>query len=310
MTKTLQNIGFAILVLVVSAGFYWLIFMNKSQKQDTLDYAMDLLGKKLMAMVQNDADKKPVQEMFDKFSQDARERKVDPEKIEYVAASILNLSNSESTLTPEEAETILNLPFIPLAKIESEPADSIALPIKKHKDLPGPPPPPPPDRSIPPEEWKELGERIKSLDEFNTELRRTIGNLTDHQKEMHRHLKFRIEKDLKIAMDAQLKAKLDQLKFGRLAKEMKRLERDRMLEWRENYEEELEKKLQLWNQKLDSLNELRQLDQLEIIHGMDQLKALESLRNLEKLHHLPMINPDSINAIIKHSLEEAGIDKK
>lgn len=302
MVNALKKIGFFFLVLIISAGFYWLIFMDRATKQDTLESAMGLLGDKLMAMIPDSTEKKPVQALYDSFSQRAVQREMPPEQIEYVAASILNLSNTETMLTPEQVKTILNIPFFSPVKLEREANDSIEVEIEKKKFIQSGP-----ERPIPPERWEALGERIKSLNEFNAHMQKTMKEVTDQHQKVHRQIRYRVDKELKIAMDADLKTKFHHKKFRHLAKEIRRMEREHMLEWRENFQDELKQEMEQMKKELESLKELKKLKQLEHMQGLEALKSLESLKSLELLKNIPVIDADSINKIVNQSLKDAGL---
>ena len=83
-----------------------------------------------------------------------------------------------------------------------------------------------------------------------------------------------------------------------MAKELKQLENERILEWKEIFTEELKREMEKLKIELTSLKELTELSQLE---------ALEQLESLESLKYIPIIGEDSIRAIVERSLEQAGI---
>ena len=81
MSKAFKNMGFVLLILILTAGFYWLIFMDRATKQGTIEFTMDLLGKKLLAMIPDDSAKTPVEAMYETFLEQAEQKKISPGNI-------------------------------------------------------------------------------------------------------------------------------------------------------------------------------------------------------------------------------------
>ena len=279
MWNALKKIGFSLVVLILTAAIFWLFFLDKQSKQDALEYSLSLLGDDLMAMVPEGTGKKPVQELYNSFLQKARQGKVESKQVEYVAANIINLSNTETEITPEQAEAILQLSLSSPERIERM-GEELPEPIMEESHF-----------SL--EERKSLGERLKTLYEFNSEMKEAMKDYAPKQEKRQRQIHYRIEGDLKIAMDTDLKAELNRDKFKRMAKELKQLEKERMLEWKDNFAQELEQEMENLSVELASLKELTELSQLEA---------------LESLEFIPFIDADSIKAIVEQSLKAAGLD--
>ena len=290
MWNVLKKIGFSLVVLILTTAIFWLVFLDKQSKHDVLEYSLSLLGDDLMAMVPEAADKKPVQELYDRFLQKTRQGKVEPKQVEYVAANIMNLSNAETEITPEQAEAILQLSLSSPVRIERIVDDSLESIMEPYFSS---------------EQRKSLGERIKTIYEFNNDMKGYMEDYTANQEKRQGQIKYRIEGDLKIAIDNDLKEEFDRKKFKRMAKELKQLEKERIVEWKENFAEELEQEMENLRLELESLKELTELSQLE---ALKQLESLESLKSLEMLEFIPVINADSIHAIVEQSLKAAGLD--
>ncbi len=294
MLNALKKIGFFLVVLIVTAAIFWLVFLDKQSKQDVLEYSLNLLGDDLMAMVPEGEGKKPVQELYDRFLQKAKQGKVEPKQVEYVAANIMNFSNTETTITPQQAEAILQLSISFPERIERIADDSLEQIVE--------------EPYFSDEERKSLGERIKTLYEFNSDLKSYMKDYTAKQEKRQRQIHYRIEEDLKIAMDTDLKAEFDRKEFKRVAKEMKQLEKEKILEWKENFAEELEQEMENLRRELESLKELTELSQLEALKELESLESLKSLEKFESLEFMPVIDADSIKAIVEQSLKAAGLD--
>jgi len=305
MTEILKKVGFIALALVITAGVYWIIYTDKESKQDTLEYALALLGKDLLAKVPDSEDKKPVQILYENFLKQAAERKVPREQVEHVAINLLNLSNVDTTLTPEQAEAIIKFS---LTEAPSRIARPAFIPPKNDEECllgqPDLPCPPEPNEELSPEGWETLGERIKALHDFNVDMQRTMKVSEKKRQKINKHIQCRVEKGLVLRVNAALR---DELRQKRLRHLTEKMEKEHILIWQENFEEKFEHEMDIVRVQLDSLDELKELGELEALKGLESLKFLESLKSLESLKYIPVIEADSIKVIIKQSLEEAGI---
>lgn len=316
MSKALKNIGFFLVTIVLTAVIFWLVFIDKESKQDVLEYSLGLLGEKLMAMVPDSEDKQPVQALYDDFVTKAKNKEVSPDRIENVAATILNLSNIDTVVTPQEAEAIIKFSLAAPVKIERVYPESVSVGVTEREPqfvVVAPPLPPKHDKKVSPEQWVIVGERIKSAYDFNSEYQKAMK---EYHKKMHAQqfqMQFKVEDGLRIAMDANLKHQLDQKQFRQLQKEMEGLEKQQIIVWQKNFQEAMKKELECRRQEIEALRYLKETEKLTALDNLESLKALESLKSLEALQYIPVINADSIRIIVQKSLETAGVcstDKK
>ena len=310
MSKALKNIGFFLVTIVLTAVIFWLVFVDKESKQDVLEYSLGLLGEKLMAMVPDSEEKQPVQALYDDFVAKAKNQEVEPDKIENIAATILNLSNSDSVVTPQEAEAIIRFSLAEPVKIEQVYPESVSVGLTERVPqfvVVAPPLPPEHDKKASPEQWTVVGERIKSAYNFNSEYQRALGEYHKKTHDQKLQMQFKAEDGLHIAIDSNLKQQLDQKKYRRLHKEMQGLEKQRIIVWRKDFSEEMRKEMEKRRQDIESLKQLNELENLQELKELESLKALESLKSLEVLQHIPIVNADSIRIIVEKSLQEAGI---
>jgi len=68
---------------------------------------LNLLGKKLLAMVPDTTDKQPVQTLYDQFLKQVMYPQILAERIERVVANILNLSNADAAFALHLDEAVL-----------------------------------------------------------------------------------------------------------------------------------------------------------------------------------------------------------
>ncbi len=314
MAKALKNIGFFLVTIILTAAIFWLVFIDKESKQNVLEYSLGLLGEKLMAMMPDSADTKPIQALYEDFVEKAKNKEVPPYRIENVAATILNLSNIDTIVTPREAEAMIKLSLAEPVKIERVLPESQCT--GETKPLPEfvavYPPPPKQGKEVPAEAWAIAAERIKSAYEFNTEYQKAMREYYKKRHDQQYQMTFKVEDGLRIAIDTNLKQQFDQKKYRRLKKEMQDLEKRRIIVWRRNFREEMRQEMERRRHELESLKQLKQLEHLKELEGLkalESLEALKSLKSLEALQYLPVVNADSIRIIVEKSLEEAGVKK-
>ncbi|NIR48114.1 hypothetical protein GWO43_06650 [candidate division KSB1 bacterium] len=295
MWEIFRKIGFFIVVLIISAGIYLVFYAEKDVQQSVVETSLNLMGDKLFAMIPDGPKKSQLAELYGDFKQRAAERDVPPEQVETVAASILNVTNSTTSLTPEQAESVLRVALSapePLALAEGE------LPSIPKPSIPK-------TKPAEPEEWKALGERLKSMFELNEKLHAAMKEEAAKQRELAKQVRFQAKEGLRVALDSNLKAHLDEKEFKKLSKELKQLERENVLHWHKNLAEEIEHEMAQVHEEMASLQE--ELQQLKNEHTMKALKELESLKELRHLEHVPAVDADSIRKIVERSLKEAGI---
>ena len=105
--ETLKKTVFAIFIVAVIAVVSIWQYSDQSSKQTVLEESLDLLGNKLLAMVPPGNSKATLAEVYDNFKQKAIAGLVGEQEVEQVAANILNASNTETELTPRQAQAII-----------------------------------------------------------------------------------------------------------------------------------------------------------------------------------------------------------
>lgn len=307
MGKILRTLGFFLLVAIITLGIFLLVVPNKKTQQDVLQYSLNLLGDKLLAMVPDKEDQESVKKQYDEFVAKATNKELSPEQIETVAASIINVSNSEKELSGKEAYEVIKV-------TETTEPDSVSEvetiePSHPHSGIKRPPRPlkPPRWKHYEPEDWEDLGERLSSIYNINENIQRIVHESMNIDSQRTAEINYQIDTGLKVAMDEKVRHKLEGKEYRLLAKELGKLEKEKMLIWRENMQAGMEG-LRIGLESLEHLKELRHLEGLESLHSLQGLEALGAISSLEVLKNIPGIDPDSIRIIIETSLKEAGIE--
>lgn len=222
--KYMFDLVILIAVIVVAVVFY----TGDRGEDNALEASLNVMGDKLFAMVPDAAAKMRITDLYNDFRKRAVAGDVAPEKIETVAADILNASNIETELTPEEAEYLLN-PVLASAVLPVPEAHT-EKPAKRYKTIKAPPKP---------EELDGVGERIEIMFNFNEQMLRARRAHAKQKKRLIGQLHYQANNGLNIVVDAKLKAQIDSVEHDGLRNELERLERKELVNWQENMYENL-----------------------------------------------------------------------
>jgi hypothetical protein len=310
MRQTVRDISIYAVLLAVVTGGLWLY---NNYKEDVLDYSLNLLGDKLLSMVPNEQDRVAIEKMYAKFTDQVHEQQVPPEQVETIAANILNLSKSNAKLTPDQVEAILYVGVIPRIEIDTTDMnfgkfeyefetfdfpDSVAIPEINFPEISTIPEIP---KSVPmvrlkniePERVVAVGERLKSLCEFSEKLQTIIKQAPPNAPELRRHLRFRNDNGLKIAIDPQVKIALKRLAVRNLDREIARLDNKKLVNWDKDLQKNLARDMRRVRMELISLERMMYRQAESKTQEHKNLKVLLSLKELEALNYMREMKMDS-----------------
>jgi len=89
MRERFRKIGFVLAALVISVAIYLTFYAEEEVKQNVLEYSLDLMGEKLLALVPDGTEKNKLNELYQSFKERATKGNVAPQQIESMAANIL-----------------------------------------------------------------------------------------------------------------------------------------------------------------------------------------------------------------------------
>ena len=294
MRESFRKIGFVLAALVISVAVYLTFYAEEEVKQSVLEYSLDLMGEKLLGLVPEGTEKNRLNELYQGFKERATKGDVASQQIETMAANILNTSNTETELTPQQAEGILRSAMLAPAPISELPY--VELGSDETPQI----------ANVPePKRLQIVGNRVKTMFELNEKVYVAIRTNALKHHEKARQIHYRVKDGLNIVMDLNLRSHLDEEEFKNLVEQLKDLEQKRVLKWEKDLSVEIEKEMAETKKELAALQE--SLDELQEQRSFEILKELESLKSLEHLKHIPVIDPDSIRKVVEKSLREAGI---
>ncbi|MFQ5628881.1 MAG: hypothetical protein ACE5I1_08980 [bacterium] len=307
MRQAIRDIGIYVVLLAVVTGGIW--FYN-NYKEDVLGYSLGLLGDRLLTMVPNEQHKAAIKKMYAKYTEQVRDQKVSPEQVETTAAKILNLSHSNAKLTPDHVQAILyvrEIPRIELSTGEMEIEDfefeSFTMPdtaVISEIEIPEIPDVQKFEPAIMAEPVESgrliaMGERLKSMCDFNEKLQAMISASPQKAHELGRLLQFRNENGLKIAMDPEAKMKIKRMAISNLNNEISLLEENKMVSWHKDLQKELSHEMRRVKLELISLERMmRRQARQEKFGKRANVRALLSLKELEAMQFMREMKIDSI----------------
>ncbi len=290
LKEALRGGGLAVFLLLGAIAVYQLAIRPKA---GDLNRYVNLLGNQLLAMVPEGAGKESLAQVYRDFMEKVANREVPPERVERVAAGILNLANREKVITPEQARAVIRLAeYAPVA-------DSVNMPMGS--ELPPLPP-------LPPGNWEELGTRLKELYEFNEKFRGIPLPPQPGQPPLAQKILFRAENGIKVVIDEAVKVELSRQELHDVEKKVAELEKLNLLRWQKDFDKQLERELQQVNVELERVEVI--LEDLEWQQKEQKIKTITVVKSLQSLDSLGVpipVNVDSILKEVQKQLKEAGV---
>lgn len=332
--KLLREYGIVIVIILVGITGYLFYYQNR---EDVLSYSLDMLRDRLVEMVDDAAGKEAIAARFNDFKEQVLAQEVAPEEVENIAANVLNMSNSGSSITLEQAEmmirlaseesgTVLPVPEFPdsaVIVVSADPAEAFAVAVEVAEDAvaatavavggPAPVPPtsdvrrpPSPPQPVEPEEWTALGERLNTMFVFNENMQDMVKGHIELGRDMTQVVRFRVENGLYINVDTTMVGRMEGEAMKEFSKEMKRLEREQMLVWKKNMAREMQAERARARAEalaVESFSE-RHGDRVQVIKP--NLEYLQALKNLEAMGYQGRrVNGDSLRMIVHQQVEKA-----
>lgn len=313
----IKPVKYSILIAIVLAGLIALDHALVKKNPDVLNASLTKLGDKFMELVPEGGEK--VKTVFDQFVKSVEAKEVDPDQVEQIAANIINLRNQNVTLTPEQAESVISVGYLnpnldevlddsTSQVVAADSADEAVIAMEEQDvKLFVIPAPPSRVKPIDPERFEILGVRLNEAFELNDKIQIGIqANKSEEAKGINKHIQILIKDGVKLTLDTELKNAITEINFERLNRELKDLERDKRIEWRENMAREMERESKNIETELEELHELKvkHRTRIKALRFEKALSQLEHLKYLETKGYKPVVNPDSIRLLIEKKIQE------
>lgn len=268
MKSALREYGVILTLIAISVTGYYLFTQNK---EDILSYSLDILGTKLVNLMGDDASKLQVAQAFERFQERVANQEVSSDQIQFVAANVLNLTQTRSKISAEEAEILLSDLPVPLDGEQLSDAPSTSLPTSP-ADSPSALPTPSKPTTKQPFNTADLG---KSLDTL-IRLSEVVDGSDPATVNM---IRFKSDKDgVHVVMDPELEKHVSKGTFAFITRE---LTDDKKVRWNATLREDVEKRNQ-WLQEQEKKLELVVVqDQKMSAENASRVKTYSKMRSLQ-----------------------------
>lgn len=224
--EILKKTSFTLLVLIISAGIFFLLVKDQQVKENILRKSLDLFGDQLLAMVPDGIQKNALEKRYQEFINKADNNEIPTKDIEKVAANILNLTTQDTLVS---AETAMNA----LAVIQED-TNSVPVPENKSRKI------------ISISKWPQrkpgkaqlsqrrlLAEKLQRLQEFKKQLD-IVCQMDSSLDSLRTRVVFMADSGLKAAISVRFQESLDAHQSKEIKKQLHELEKARMIEWHDN----------------------------------------------------------------------------
>ncbi len=221
--EILKKISFALLVLVISAGIFFLLVKDEQVKKDILRKSLDLFGDQLLAMVPDGEQKAALEKRYQEFLNKADKNEIPTKDIEKVAANILNLTTQDTLISAETAMNVLAVIHMDtMANSEDDKNNAIPKPpLLKTTN----------DQLV--VERRTLAKKLQQLQKFKKQLD-IVCQMDSSLDSLRTRVVFLADSGLKAAISINFKDAFDPHHSLEITKEIEQLEKEKMLEWHEN----------------------------------------------------------------------------
>jgi len=213
--RIVKNFFIALFVLAISSAIFYTQITDEEVKEDILRTTLEAFGDELLAMVPEGGQKTDLERRYQDFLTRAEQNQVPPEKIEDMAATILNIAAQDSEISAEQAIEVLD--FEPPAALGSIPAPEMAG-EKKSWTL---------DR----ERKRELAGRLRSMRNLKKQIERYSEAGLEMPPAAHRVV-FIADSGLHALVAPEIREMVKQMRLEEFEREMNEMERERILHWR------------------------------------------------------------------------------
>ena len=283
------HLAAALLGMLFLASFNYSCKKVQEVKQDVLEYSLNELGDRFFSMIDGDIPGlSMLQEKYVKFKESALSGQVSQNQIESVSANILNASNAEEKLTPDQAEKILFASVGGFQSFEEK--------LKK-KD--------PQVQVINLEKRHKLGEGLKSMLEFNDKISMACKKKAKDHVNLAKKVRYESGERLQVEIDEELKTILDELDMNEFHVQIQQFEHEKVLKWEQDLEIKLANEQKQWEENMHVFK--ANMEKLHENFPHEMMSELKYLEDLDEIKHIYILKSDSIEQMVTRSLKAAGI---
>jgi hypothetical protein len=221
--KVIKNLALALLVILLSAGIFFTFTNDKKLKNSVLNSTLGLLGDQLFAMVPDGEKKDVLEKKYKEFLGNVDKDQVAPEKIEKVAAAILN-ETSQDTINADNIMAMLEPPPLPADAEKKAGEWDEKESSARFRSLPRWPGHPKSPKHWSKEDYDKLGRQIQQVTEFHQDLLKEMPKIPSEH-----HFEFKADSGLFLEFKPDVKTYIKIAQKEQLMQQFKALQKDQLL---------------------------------------------------------------------------------
>ncbi len=212
-----------ITALLVVAVVGYLLYDYHSET--ILSYSLNVIGDRLVEMVDDRDDQDVVAEAFDAFKARVFSHEVAPEQVAALAANVLNLEQRHARLTPEMATVMLEAATVMVDTVLAEGAGAGHVEVEVRMMQPRPP------ELIAPKALADLGTQIQAMLAFEKAVDEMAEAENLDSDLLAEHIYFGADDDLHVMLDETFQATLSPEAQAQMRAALERVEEARAVRW-------------------------------------------------------------------------------
>ena len=205
--KTDYTFILSMVAIVILAVYFFISRMDEFN----LSAYLQQTGEGLLAQMTDTAGKKELQEDYERLIKRIENKDIDPRKVEYLAANLINLKQAGEKLD----EATVRVVFDNALKVIEE-SDSIIISVGNE------------------EKWMALNTRMKYI--YNLEKELKSPEFTDKASGNSGTFSYAVDDSLKIIIDDRLKGDLLNSQSTKIKIELQKLQEEKLLQWSKDFE--------------------------------------------------------------------------
>lgn len=293
MKSSIREYGVILALIVVSVTGYLFFTQNK---EDILAYSLEMLGTKLVALIDDETAKQRVAEAFSRFQEQVLNQEVSAEQVEMVAANVLNLTNSGTRLSPEEAELVLAMKPESFTMKLPSPDPNFSGSLEPQIEIKSPPQPPSAaSRTV---QLAQLGENLEVMFEFSSAVE-------DQSKGATRFIRFDSDANgIHVVVDPELEK---HFQSGRLKPVTEELDRKKLVRWQKELEKDVSRRAKLFESEAKKLATVQE-GAVQSTERADRIRTLAQIRHLQSLGITTGMDSAAISLEIGEIMTSVGLE--
>ncbi|MFT4566606.1 MAG: hypothetical protein ACI9FN_001567 [Saprospiraceae bacterium] len=255
-------------------------------QNNLLESSLNTLGDRLFSLIGDGVGKDILKEKYDAFVKRAVNGDANQDQIEYVAANILNATNSQDTIQPDLATRIVDA-----TDTSFKPGNTVVVEALVKK--------------IPMSfaQTTSLGESLVKILKMNDNLKKSCSKKRPDEYFAEKVF-YKFDKGIVMTLNEDIKSTLDEADFEEIIVELHELEKGKKMKWKK----ELSQALKM--EHMAFRNEMKKVKELKMKHkdweGMEDIEVFTFADSNFYAPYIPEVNMDSIMKTLELSLEGLG----